>query len=120
MELKVVNHHDIRIGVGPEGQPFLAQAANSSRLVEACGNASVNRLILYPKNLPEGFFDLSTKIAGEVLHKLRVYRVRLGVVRTAGLVLSSRFGEMLSDERRYGYFGLFDTLDEAMDWLSGD
>ena len=117
MELRVVDFHGTPIGMGPEGQPFLAQAAKSSRLVEACGNAGVDRLILYPENLPEGFFDLSSKIAGEVLHKLRLYRVRLGVVRTPGLELSSRFGEMLSDERRYGYFGLFDSVDEALDWL---
>jgi len=118
MELIVVNHQDIRIGVGPEGEPFLAQAAKSSRLVEACGNAGVNRLVLYPENLPEGFFDLSSTIAGEVLHKLRIYRVRLAVVRTPAIKLSSRFGEMLSDERRYGYFGLFESFDAALDWLS--
>ena len=118
MQLKVVNHHGTPIGVGPEGQPFLAQAARSSRLVEACGNAGVDRLVLYPENLPEGFFDLSSGIAGEVLHKLRIYHVRLGVVRTPELALSSRFGEVLADERRYGYFGLLDSLDEALEWLS--
>jgi hypothetical protein len=120
MELKVVNHHDIRIGIGPEGQPFLVQAAKSSRLVESCANAGVDHLVLYPENLPEGFFDLSSKIAGEVLNKLRIYRVRLAVVRMPGLRLSSRFGEMLADEQRYGYFGLFESLDAALDWLSGD
>jgi hypothetical protein len=79
----------------------------------------VDKLVLYPENLPEGFFDLSSGVAGEVLHKLRIYRVRLAVVRTPGLTLSSRFGEMLSDEWRYGYFGLFDDLPAALDWLSG-
>ncbi len=117
MELKVVDYQGTRIGVGLEGERLLVRAARSSRLVEACGNAGVDRLVLYPENLPEGFFDLSSKIAGEVLHKLRLYRVRLGVVRTPGLQLSSRFGEMLADERRYGFFGLFDSLDEALDWL---
>ena len=120
MELKIVDHHGARIGIGPRGGKFLNHASKSSRLVEACGNAGVDRLALYPENLPEGFFDLSSKIAGEVLHRLRLYRVRLAVVQTPGLKLSSRFGEMLADEKRYGYFGLFDSLDEAKDWLSKD
>ena len=118
MELIVTDHHGISIGIGPEGEPFLVQAKNSSRLVEACANAGVDRLVLYPENLPEEFFDLSSGVAGEVLNKLRMYSVRLAVVRTPGLKLSSRFAEMLSDEWRYGYFGLFDDLPAALEWLN--
>ena len=120
MELKVTDHHGTSIGIGPEGEPFLVQAKNSSRLVEACANAGVEHMILYPENLPEGFFDLSSGAAGEVLNKLRMYGVRLAVVRKPELKLSSRFGEMLSDEWRYGYFGMFDDLPAALDWLSGE
>lgn len=119
MELKVRIQRGIKIGIGPEGKRFLFDARNSSRLVEACANAGVDRLALFPENLPVGFFDLSSKVAGEVLHRLRVYQVRLAVVRTPGLRLSSRFGEMLADEQRYGYFGLFESLDAALDWLGG-
>jgi hypothetical protein len=119
MELKLVVHNGTRIGIGPEGEPFVVEAANSSRLVEACGNVGVDNLVLYPENLPEGFFDLSSGVAGEVLHKLRIYQVRLAVVRKPGLKLSSRFEEMLSDEWRYGYFGLFGDLPAALDWLAG-
>jgi hypothetical protein len=119
MELRVAEHHGINIGIGPEGERLLVRAANSSRLVEACANAGVDRMVLYPENLPEDFFDLSSRVAGEVLNKLRMYQVRLAVVRTPRLKLSSRFGEMLSDEWRYGYFGLFDDLPAALDWLSG-
>jgi hypothetical protein len=120
MELKVAVHNCTCIGIGPEGKPFLVEAANSSRLVEACGNVGVGNLVLYPENLPEDFFDLSSGVAGEVLHKLRIYQVRLAVVRKPGLKLSSRFEEMLSDEWRYRYFGLFGDLPAALDWLSGE
>ena len=118
MELNVVVHKGVPFGLGPLGEAFLTEAENSSRLVEACGNAMVARIVLYPENLPKGFFDLSTRIAGEVLNKLRMYRIRLAVIRTPGLKLSRHFGEMLVDERRYGYFALYESLEEAMDWLS--
>jgi hypothetical protein len=42
----------------------------------------------------------------------------LAVVGTPTLKLSSRFGEMLADERPYRYFGLFEDLPAALDWLS--
>ena len=55
---------------------------------------------------------------GEVLQKLRNYRVRLAVVCPPGTVrFSSRFGEMLAEERRLPHFGVFDTRDEAVAWL---
>ena len=117
MELKVIEHQGVRVGLGPRDESFLEQAENSSWLVEACGNAMVDRIVLYPENLPLGFFDLSSRVAGEVLNKLRMYRVRLAVVRTPGLKLSSRFGEMLVDERRYGFFGLFENDAAALEWL---
>jgi hypothetical protein len=59
MELKVVNHQNIPVGIGPEGEPFLLKASESNRLVEACGNAGVDLLALYPENLPEGFLTLA-------------------------------------------------------------
>ena len=118
MELRVIDHRGVTIGVGLRGESLLTQASNSSRLVEACGNAMVDRIALYPENLPENFFDLSSRVAGEVLNKLRMYHVRLAVVRTPKLKLSSRFGEMLADERRYRHFDLFEDLPDALDWLS--
>jgi hypothetical protein len=46
--------------------------------------------------------------------------VRLAVVCPPGLVsFSSRFGEMLAEERRGRHFRLFETRDEARDWLTG-
>jgi len=49
---------------------------------------------------------------------LRNYRSRLAVVCPAGSVkFSSRFGEMLADERRGKHFGVFETRQAASEWL---
>jgi hypothetical protein len=119
MELNIIEYQGQRIGEGPRGALFLKSAAESSRLVEACGNAEVDKMVLYPENLTPNYFDLSSREAGEVLGKLRIYHIRLAVVRTPELQLSSRFVEILGEERRSGYFGLFDSRDEALEWLSG-
>lgn len=116
MKYSLLDHKGITIGIGYEEKPLLTHPSNSNRLVEVCLNTGIDRLVLYPENLPEGFFDLSTGTAGEVLGKLRNYQIRLAVVRRPGLRLSSRFSEMLADEKRWGYFRLFDTLDQALAW----
>jgi hypothetical protein len=103
---------------GPRDQPWLISAADAKRLVEACFSARTSDALLQPANLPPGFFDLSTGVAGECLQKWRNYRIRVAVVAPAGsIAASSRFGEMLAEESRKGYFRVFETREPAVEWL---
>ena len=89
-------------------------------MVEACLSSDVDGALLYAPNLTAGFFDLSSLEAGEILQKLRNYRIRLAVVCPPGTVrFSSRFGELLAEERRGRFFGVFDTRADALAWLAG-
>lgn len=74
--------------------------------------------LLYGGNLTRGFFDLSSGEAGAVLQKLRNYGVRLAVVCPAGSVrFSSRFGELLAEERLGQHFAVLETREAARRWL---
>jgi hypothetical protein len=96
----------------------MASAADAKRLVEACFSARSQDVLLHPANLPPGFFDLSTGVAGECLQKWRNYRVRVAVLAPPGWVSpSSRFREMLAEEVRKGYFRIFETRAAAIAWL---
>jgi hypothetical protein len=89
-------------------------------VIEASFYDATRRVLLYPENLTARFFDLSSGEAGEILQKLRNYHIRLAIVRTPELRLSSRFGELLADERGDPYFGLFDDRAAAEAWLCSD
>lgn len=104
-----------------EGQPdtaFMASVRDCDRLLEACFAEGAHAALLYGANLTPAFFDLSSGEAGEILQKLRNYRIRLAVVcPPASVQLSSRFGELLADEQRGTYFAMFETRQAAIDWL---
>jgi hypothetical protein len=75
--------------------------------------------LLHATNLTANFFDLSSGEGGAVLQKLRNYQVRMAVVCPPGTVwFSSRFGDMLAEERRLRYFGVFDDRASARNWLA--
>jgi hypothetical protein len=96
----------------------MASADDARLVLEACFSDGVDAAILYAENLPGAFFDLSSGQAGAVLQKLRNYRVRLAVVCPPGSVQqSSRFGEMLAEERQGRDFGLFETRSAAWEWV---
>jgi hypothetical protein len=55
-----------------------------------------------------------------MLQKFRNYGVRIAVVRSQGLLLSSKFGEVIAEENLGPYFRLFDNRDTAQDWLCSE
>ena len=104
---------------GAPGRQLLRRVEDASLVVEACGSRDVDSALLYAENLTAGFFDLSSGEAGGILQKLRNYRVRLAVVCLPGSVrLSSRFGELVAEEKRGNYFRLFNSDHAAREWLS--
>ena len=88
---------------------------DATLVIEACFSANARAALLYPENLTARFFDLSSGEAGDILDKLRRYRVRLAIVCAPGSVdFSSRFREILSNDLQ-----VFETRDAARAWLGG-
>src|SRR5215217_9347503 len=78
--LVAIEQEGVRVAEGHAGQPLLASAEHTTRLIEACWSLRARAVLLYPENLTSAFFDLSSGEAGAILQKLRDYRVRLAVV----------------------------------------
>lgn len=118
MNLTLVEEDGASFVEGAPSDPFMAAAQDVDRLIEYCFAEGAQAALLYAANLPPAFFDLSSGAAGIVLQKLRIYRIRLAVVcPPGGAALSSRFTEMVADERRGSHFGLFEDRAAAVDWL---
>ena len=118
MEWITVEEGGVKVVEGLPDTPLMSSADDVGLVIEACFSAGARTALLYAENLPPAFFDLSSGQAGAVLQKLRTYGVRLAVVAPPGrLRVSSRFGEMVAEERRGPHFGLFETRDAALEWL---
>lgn len=118
MNLTRVEEPGLLFVEGAPDQPLLASSRDTNRLLEVCFAEQVGAALLYAANLPAAFFDISTGEAGEILQKLRNYRVRLAVVcPPGGVAMSRRFGELLADELGGAHFGVFDDRPAACAWL---
>ena len=118
MTLNLADEDNVQFVEGQPGQALMARVGDVNRVIEACWEEGAHAALLYAANMSPSFFDLSSGEAGEILQKLRNYQIRLAVVYDPAAVrLSSRFGEMVDDERRGPHFGLFETREAAVDWL---
>lgn len=118
MEPSLIEESGLTVVEYPPEQGLMSSVKDADRVLEACFSSGADCALLHAANLTAGFFDLSSGEAGEILQKLRNYRIRLAVVCPPGsAAMSSRFGEMVAEERRGEYFGLFETRDVALEWL---
>jgi hypothetical protein len=114
MPLSVTEQQGIRIVEGPRDTPLMRVPQDATLLLEACFSADARAVLLHPENVTPQFFDLSSGEAGEILDKLRRYRVHLALVCPPGSArFSSRFAELLADDLQ-----TFDSRDEACAWLA--
>lgn len=117
--LRVVEDGGVSFVEGPPDQSLLASPSDAGRVIEACLSHHTRNALLYAPNLPAGFFDISSREAGDILQRLRNYGVRLVVVcPPAAVRFSSRFGELMNDERRHGLFAVVETRAAAVQWLA--
>jgi hypothetical protein len=117
MALTVHDAGGCRLLEGAPGERLMARADDVVTVIESCFEHGSYAVLLYPENLSERFFDLSSGEAGTILQKLRNYHIRLAIVRTPALELSRRFEELLLDENRGPYFRLLDDRAAAETWL---
>ena len=118
MKFQVIEIHGKRYVEAPAGQRVMRNVNDATRLIEACWNEETDCLLAYPENLTERFFDLSSTEAGEILQKLRNYRIRMAVVGSPeAMNLSSRFADLMIEENRNRYFRLFHNRADAETWL---
>ncbi|HYL98266.1 MAG TPA: DUF4180 domain-containing protein [Blastocatellia bacterium] len=75
-------------------------------------------LILTESDLSPEFFDLRTRIAGELFQKFTNYQVRLAIVLADPGAYGERFSELAYEHRAHPTVQFFQGESEAARWLS--
>jgi hypothetical protein len=89
--------------------------------VDLIGNIYYNgfdKAIIYEKNITPLFFDLSTKIAGEILQKFSNYRMRLAIVGDFSKYASKSMSNFISESNQHGQINFVNSKLEAINALS--
>jgi hypothetical protein len=86
-------------------------------ILSGCVESGAGAVLLDEGALPGEFFDLSSGLAGELLHKLSTYRLRLAGVVPDPSVHPTRFQEFLRESNLGTAFRFFRTRGEAVAWL---
>lgn len=77
-----------------------------------------DKVILYEKNITPDFFDLSTKMAGEILQKFSNYRIRLAIVGNFEAYQSKSMKDFIFESNKLGQINFVNSKSEAIEVLS--
>jgi hypothetical protein len=99
-------------------EPEAGAEVTANSLLAGCVESGARALLLDSGALPEAFFDLATGFAGDLLHGLSKYGLRLAAVVPDPTVHPVRFQEFLREANRGNQFRFFATRQEALTWLN--
>lgn len=74
-------------------------------------------LLLSEANLGPRFFDLRSRLAGELMQKCVNYRIPLAIVVPAPEAYGERFIELVREHRQHHAVRFFASQSEAAEWL---
>lgn len=77
-----------------------------------------DKIIIHEKNITPDFFDLKTKIAGEILQKFSNYRVRLAIVGDFSKYQSKSIKEFIFESNKGKQVGFVNSVEMALEKFS--
>jgi hypothetical protein len=93
---------------------------NPDDILDFMAEARLNdsgRMIIHDKSLHPDFFDLKTKVAGEILQKYSNYRMRLAIVGDFSGFKSKSLRDFIRESNRTGTISFVGTIEEALSKL---
>lgn len=77
-----------------------------------------DKVILYERNITPEFFDLKTKIAGEILQKFSNYRIGLAIVGDFSKYESKSIKDFIFESNKTRHVNFVSTLNDALNNFS--
>jgi len=87
-------------------------------LLANCAYQGAQRIIIYERNLNPEFFNLKTKLAGEILQKFSNYNVFLGIVGNFEKFGSSSLKAFIYESNKRGRIVFAETKEQVKQMLS--
>jgi hypothetical protein len=88
-----------------------------TKVVTSCAESGADTLFFGEHSLPPDFFDLSSGLAGELLHRLSIYHMRMAAVVPDLDAHSSHFQAFVAEANKGDRFRFFAAHHQAVAWL---
>jgi hypothetical protein len=113
MKLEIVIVGGKNIAILNSGKVEINETQDALDLMADADNLSARSIIIKKEHLPEAFFNLKTRFAGEVLQKFSNYNVRLAIVGDFSNISSKALRDFIYESNRTGHINFVSSMDAA-------
>jgi hypothetical protein len=115
MELVFKKHGNITVALLETREQVIQDVDDA---VDLMGNASyqgASAVILYEENFDARFFDLSTRIAGDILQKFSNYRMKLAIVGDFSKYKSKSLRDFIRESNKNRHILFVNSMAEGLE-----
>lgn len=117
MDLKIHNEGENAIAELISKKVEIEEVEDALDLMGAASYLGVHKIIIGKKHVTPGFFDLKTKIAGEILQKFSNYRMELAIVGNFANSKSKSLNDFILESNKTGRIHFVPSLEVALEKL---
>jgi hypothetical protein len=118
MHLSFIQTPTQNIAVVESEDIIFHNAEDAAELLMNCRYNDSECIIVYEHNLPPAFFDLKTKLAGDILQKFSTYQGRLAIIGDFSKYDSQSLRDFIYESNKQGRINFVATMEEAKAALS--
>lgn len=118
MEIKTHHFNNAKIAEVISDGIIINSAQDGLDLLGNIYYQDFDKVIIYEKNITPEFFDLKTKIAGDILQKFSNYRVRLAIVGDFSKYESKSIKDFIFGSNQTKHIHFVENIAEALEKLS--
>lgn len=118
--MKIIDHsiRSVKIAEIISDEMVIGSAEDGLNLLGNIYYQGFDKVIIYEKNITTDFFDLKTKIAGEILQKFSNYRMGLAIVGDFSSYESKSIRDFIFESNKTKHINFAETIEDALKRLS--
>jgi hypothetical protein len=118
MQINFIPSGDTHIALIVSDDIIMHTAEEAAELLMNCHYQGADSLIVHEHNLPAAFFDLKTRLAGDILQKFSTYQGRLAIIGDFSKYKSQSLRDFIYESNKDKRINFVGTQEEAIATLT--
>ena len=117
MNILITKKNGIGLAQVESDEIVIGSVQDALDLMANCGYQEADRIIIHERNITPDFFDLKTRVAGDILQKFSTYNVSLAIVGDFSKYSSKSLRDFIYESNKTGRINFVSTTAEAKEKL---
>ena len=111
MEIELIEYKENKIALLKSDRVIIQEIQGALDLMVEAGLHNSHKIIVYENHLTPEFFDLKTRLAGEILQKFSTYNVQLAIIGDFSKYPSKSPRDFIYESNKHGRINFVSSIE---------